>query len=479
MNDGHRSSSAAPPIEQVVIVGASLSGLRAAESLRAEGFSGKLILIGDEPEAAYDRPPLSKSVLSGWLPIEHTFLPQHGNLDAEWLLGMPAVGLDVAGQQVHLADGRRIGYDRLLIATGTRARPWPAAQQAVLDGVCTVRTQSDARRLRERLVAGPTRVLVIGGGFTGSEVASVCRELGLAVTLTERSATPLAGALGQAAGTVAARLQRDHGVDLRCDTTVMGLLGDSNGKLRRAKLSDGDELDVEVALVALGSVRNVEWLQGAGLAADHRGVTCDGSCRVFDAWGIVRDDIYAAGDVARWPHPLYDGAFLTVEHWSHAVQQAGTAAHNMLAASADRRPYDHLPSFWSNQFGANIRSVGVPAVADSIVLTQGKYDEHHMVAAYGREGRMVAAATINAPRWLPAYQELIESRAPFPPELHAADGPADIRPIPVGFPHHGQATDDRGVVTSGSGPSSPPPTPPVDEAAWLDPRQPVGAPPLA
>jgi NADPH-dependent 2,4-dienoyl-CoA reductase/sulfur reductase-like enzyme len=479
MNDGHRSATAVPPIEQVVIVGASLAGLRAAETLRAEGFSGKLILIGDEPEPPYDRPPLSKSVLSGWLPIEHTYLPQRADLDAEWLLGMPAVGLDVAGQQVHLADGRRIDYDRLLIATGTRARPWPAAQQAALDGVCTVRTQADARWLRERLVAGPARVLVIGGGFTGSEVASACRELGLPVTLTERSATPLAGALGQAAGTVATRLQRDHGVDLRCDTTVMALLGDGNGKLRRAKLSDGDELDVEVALVALGSVRNVEWLQGAGLAADHRGVACDGSCRVFDAWGVVRDDIFAAGDVARWPHPLFDGAFLTVEHWSHAVEQAATAAHNMLAAPAARYPYRHLPAFWSNQFGVNIRSVGVPTVADSVVLTQGTYDEHRMVAAYGREGRMVAAATINAPRWLPEYQALIETRAPFPPELHAADGPADIQPIPVGFPQHGQATDDRSVATSGSGPSSPPPIPPADEAVWLDPREPVGAPPLA
>jgi NADPH-dependent 2,4-dienoyl-CoA reductase/sulfur reductase-like enzyme len=470
---------AGAPIGQVVIVGASLAGLRAAETLRTEGFIGKLILIGDEPEPPYDRPPLSKSVLSGWLPIEHTFLPQRSDLAAEWLLGVPAVGLDVARQQVQLADGRRIGYDRLLIATGTRARPWPDAQQAALDGVCTVRTQADAQRLRERLVGGPKRVLVIGGGFTGSEVASVCREMGLAVTLTERSATPLAGALGQAAGTVAARLQREHGVDLRCDTTVMALVGDGDGKLRHAKLSDGDKLEVEVAVVALGSLRNVEWLQGAGLAADQRGVVCDGACRVFDAWGVVRDDIFAAGDVARWPHPLFDGAFLVVEHWSHAVEQAATAAHNMLAAPATRRPYHHLPAFWSNQFGVNIRSVGVPTVADSIVLTQGTYDEQRLVAAYGREGRMVAAATINAPRVLPEYQALIEIRAPFPPELHAADGPTDIRPMPAGFPPHRQATHDLEAATSGSGPSSPPPMPPAEEAVWLDPRQPVGAPPLA
>jgi 3-phenylpropionate/trans-cinnamate dioxygenase ferredoxin reductase subunit len=477
MNSDGRQPAAAP-IGQVVVVGASLAGLRAAEVLRAEGFTGNLIIIGDEPEPPYDRPPLSKSVLSGWLPIEHTFLPQRADLDAEWLLGMRAVGLDVAKQQVQLVDGRRIGYDRLLIATGTRPRPWPDPRQAALDGVVTLRTQSDAARLRERLVAGPKRVLVIGGGFTGSEVASVCRELGLAVTLTERSATPLAGALGQAAGTVAARLQRDHGVDLRCDTTVMALSGDASGKLRHAKLSDGDELEVDVAVVALGSLRNVEWLQGAGLAADQRGVACDGACRVFDEWGVVRDDIFAAGDVARWPHPLFDGAFLVVEHWSHAVEQAATAAHNLLAPPATRRAYRHLPAFWSNQFGVNIRSVGLPTFADSIVLTQGTFEEQRMVAAYGHQGRVVAAATINAPRWLPAYQELIETRAPFPPILHAADGPSDIHPIPVGFPQHGQPTHDLGAAQSGSGPSSPAPAPQPEEAPWLDPRQPVGAPPL-
>jgi 3-phenylpropionate/trans-cinnamate dioxygenase ferredoxin reductase subunit len=475
---GAGRAPAPAPIGQVVIVGASLAGLRAAETLRGEGFTGKLVIIGDEPEPPYDRPPLSKSVLSGWLPIEHTFLPQRADLDAEWLLGTPAVGLEVAKQQVQLADGRRIGYDRLLIATGTRARPWPDAQQATLDGVFTVRTQADARRLRERLVAGPKRVLVIGGGFTGSEVASVCRELGLAVTLTERSATPLAGALGQAAGAVFARLQRDHGVDLRCDTSVMTLAGGGDRKLRRAKLSDGDELDVDVAVVALGSVRNVEWLQGAGLAADHRGVACDGACRVFDQRAVVCDDVFAAGDVARWPHPLFDGAFLTVEHWSHAVEQAATAAHNMLAAPAGRRAYHHLPAFWSNQFGVNIRSVGLPTFADSIVLTQGTYGEQHMVAAYGFQGRMVAAATINAPRWLPEYQELIETRAPFPPVLHAADGPTESRLFPVGFPQHGQATHDLEAATSGSGPSSPAPPPPPEESVLLDPREPVGAPPL-
>ena len=163
---------------RIVIVGASLAGLRAAEALRLEGFTGSLTLIGDEPYPPYDRPPLSKTVLSGWLPVEHTTLPWFVDVDAEWRLGVPAAGLDLVGRRVQLADGQEVEFDRLLITTGTRARQWPNADEAALDGVFTVRTRDDAARLRERLAAGPGRVLIIGGGFIGSEVASVCRELG-------------------------------------------------------------------------------------------------------------------------------------------------------------------------------------------------------------------------------------------------------------------------------------------------------------
>jgi NADPH-dependent 2,4-dienoyl-CoA reductase/sulfur reductase-like enzyme len=462
----------------MVIVGASLAGLRAAETLRAEGFTGHLTLIGDEPHEPYDRPPLSKAVQTGWISEAHTTLPRQHDLAAEWLLGVPATALDVPNREVQLADGRRVAFDRLLIATGTRARPWPDPEQAALDGVVTVRTREDAARLHARLAAGPKRVLVIGAGFTGSEVASACRELGLEVTVTERSATPLAGALGQAAGTYAAHLQRQHGVDLRCNTTVMALEGDGQHKLRRARLSDGDELDVEVAVVALGSLRNTEWLRGAGLAADGRGVVCDGACRAFDADGVVTDDIFVAGDVARWPHPLYDGEFLVVEHWSNAVTQAETAAHNMLASAATRRAHKHLPSFWSNQFGINLKAVGLPTIADTIVLTQGSIEEGRLVAAYGHQGRLVAAVAVNASRYLPAYQALIEARAPFPPNLHASDGPAELQLLPAGFPKHGQPTHDSGAAPTGSGPNTPEQRMEGEALALLDPRVPLGAPPL-
>ncbi|GHO58659.1 NAD(P)/FAD-dependent oxidoreductase [Ktedonobacter robiniae] len=478
MTSSHPSLSNGSSNGRVVIVGASLAGLRAAETLRAEGFTGQLTLIGDEPYEPYDRPPLSKTVQAGWISEEHTTLPRRRDVAAEWLLGTPATGLDLPNRQVLLADGRQVPFDRLLIATGTRARPWPDKEQAALDGVFIVHTRDDAARLHARLAAGPKRVLVIGAGFTGSEVASVCRELGLEVTVTERSVAPLAGALGQAAGTFAAYLQRQHGVDLRCNTTVLVLEGNAQKKLRRAQLSDGNELDVEVAVVALGSLRNTEWLQGAGLAADARGVVCDASCRAFDADGVVTDDIFVAGDVARWPHPLYDGQLLVVEHWSNAVTQAETAAHNMLASSATRRAHKHLPSFWSNQFGVNIKAIGLPTIADTIVLTQGSIEERRLVAAYGHQGHIVAAVAVNAPRSLPAYQGLIEARAPFPPELHASNGPTELHPLPAGFPKRGQPTHDPGAVPTGAGPNTPEQRISEEVLKLLDPRVPLGAPPL-
>jgi NADPH-dependent 2,4-dienoyl-CoA reductase/sulfur reductase-like enzyme len=457
MTDGNGTTAASfAHSGRAVIVGASLAGLHAAEALRAEGFAGSLTLIGDEPYEPYDRPPLSKRVLAGRMPAEHATLPRMRDVEAEWLLGVAATGLDTAGHRVLLADGRQVAFDKLLITTGTRARPWPNEHEGALDGVFVLRGLDDAKRLHARLAAGPRRVLVIGGGFTGSEIASVCRELGLAVTLAERGPAPLSGALGASAG------------------TVMTLEGDKEGRLRRARLSDGDVLEVDVAAVALGAVRNVEWLDGAGLAADGRGVVCDAACRVFDADAMVTDDIFVAGDVARWPHPLFDGQLIAVEHWGNAVEQARTAAHNMVCVSSERRAHKPLPAFWSNQFGVNIKSVGLPTVADEVVVTQGSVEEYRFVAAYGQAGRTVAAVAVNSPRWLESYQRMIEEGAPFPPILNAADEPTELRPVPVGFLPPGYATHSPGAAATGPGPNSP--EPPVGEEA--DARVPPGPPPL-
>ncbi|WP_197370632.1 FAD-dependent oxidoreductase, partial [Streptomyces clavuligerus] len=211
-----------------------------------------------------------------------------------------------------------------------RDSPWPHPGEAALHGVLALRTAADAALLSGLLDAGPRRVLVIGAGFTGSEIASACRGRGLDVTVVERGPAPLVGALGGTLGAFAAALQRAHGVDLRCGVTVTSLQG-RDGRLVGAELSDGGRIEADVAVVCLGAVRNTEWLDGSGLAAGPRGLACDAGCRAFDMYGIVTDDVFVAGDVARFPHPLFEYQLLSLEHWGNAVAQAEVAAHNMIS----------------------------------------------------------------------------------------------------------------------------------------------------
>lgn len=439
---------------RVVIVGASLAGLRAAERLREEGFAGSLTLIGDEPHAPYDRPPLSKQVLLGRVAAEHTALPRQRAVDAQWRLGAAATALDLDARTVTLANGAAVGFDRLLIATGVSSRPWPNPTEAELDGVFVLRTRDDAAALNRRLDRQPRRVLVIGAGFTGSEIASACRERGLDVTVAERGPVPLAGALGSVVGAVAADLQREHGVDLRCGIMVTALEGDTVGRLSRAHLSDGTVLDVDVAVVALGAVRNTAWLSGSGLAAGPRGIACDAGCRAFDVHGIVTDAVFAAGDVARTPHPLFGYQFLSLEHWGNAVAQAEVAAHNMLCGGTERRPHLWMPAFWSSQFGVNIKSVGVPPLADELMVTQGSLAERRFVAVYGYQGRIIAAVGFDQARWMSFYQRLIEEAAPFPPAFPVVNRrPEGLRPVPAGFPDPALPSHGPTVTLTGHSPT--------------------------
>lgn len=438
---------------RIVIVGASLAGLRAAEALRNKGFNGSLTIIGDEPHEPYDRPPLSKQVLKGWVPADHTKLPRLRPVDATWKLGVAAVGLDRINHVVKLANGEDVGYDRLLIATGTRARPWPNPEEGALQGVFTMRTVEDAAGLSAALKARPKRVLIVGSGFVGSEIASVCRDLDLNVTVAERGKGPLMGALGGVISEIAAGMMRDAGVDLRTGVAVQGLSGDSSGHVRQANLSDGSVLDVDVVVASLGSIRNVEWLDGAGLAAGPWGVGCDAGCRAFDINGVVTDHIFVAGDVARAPHVLYDYEFIAQEHWDNAVFGAEVAANNMIHLEVGRRPHLPLPSFWSGQFGVNIKSVGVCSFGDEIVFTQGSPSERRFAAAYGKRGRIVGAVTFNHGKWLPYYASLIEKSAPFPPPPPGYDRPADAEVMPARFPDPREPAGNPDVVLTGHDPT--------------------------
>ncbi|MEU1598161.1 FAD-dependent oxidoreductase [Streptomyces sp. NPDC005708] len=433
---------------RIVIVGASLAGLRAAEALREKGFTGSLTVIGDEPHPPYDRPPLSKQVLLGKVAANATALPVRRDPHAEWRLGVRATGLDLIDKQVLLADGKAVPYDRVLIATGTRARPWPAPQEAALDGVFTLRTSEDAGLLAERLAAGPRRVLVIGGGFTGSEIASACRERGLEVTVTERGPAPLVGALGGTLAKLAAAMQRNHGVDLRCGVTVTALRG--NGRFTGADLSDGSRVDADVCIVAMGAVRNVEWLAESGLAAGPRGIACDAGCRAFNMYGIVTDDVFVAGDVSRFPHPLFDYQMLSLEHWRNAVDQAEVAAHNMVNPGPLRRPHLSVPTFWSSQFGLNIKSVGVPTFSDHVVIAQGSLEARRLAMVYGYRGRITAAVTVNMAKSLEFYQDQIETAAPFPPAPGASDRPlaAEV-PVPSDVPDPSRLSHGPTVALTG------------------------------
>jgi NADPH-dependent 2,4-dienoyl-CoA reductase/sulfur reductase-like enzyme len=439
---------------RIVVVGASLAGLRAAETLREKGFSGSLTMIGDEPHEPYDRPPLSKQVLLGRAAADRTALPRRRSVDATWRLGVAATGLDMAARRVRLADGDEVPYDRLLIATGVRARPWPREAEAELDGVFVLRTRDDGAALARRLAEGPERVLVIGAGFTGSEIASACRERGLAVTVAERGSAPLVGALGGVVGAVAAELQREHGVDLRCGVMVTALEGDASGRVRAAQLSDGSTVETDVVIVSLGARRNTEWLAESGLGAGPRGIACDAGCRAFDFRGIVTDDIYAAGDVARCPHPLFGYQFLSLEHWGNAVSQAEIAAHNMVSESTDRLPHMEVPAFWSSQFGVNIKSVGVPSLGTELLVTQGSLEDHRFIAVYGYQGRVIGAVALDHARWLPFYQELIERTAPFPPQFATVDRRADgRRTVAADFPDPSVPTHGPTVTLSGYSPA--------------------------
>ena len=235
---------------------------------------------------------------------------------------------------------------------------------------------------------------------------------------------------------------RQAGVDFRPGKQVRSLEDDGSGQVRRARLADGEAIEADVVIVALGAVRDTGWLGQAGLMADAGGLTCDAACRVLSADGEPVPDIYAAGDVARWPNSIYDGRLVSVEHWGNAVEQAAHAAGNMLAGPGEQRDYVHLPAFWSSQFGLNIKAVGLADGADAVAVVQGSLASRRFLAVYGRAGRSIAAVSFDEARWLPAYAERIASRAAFPPIRDATDQ-TGIETLKPGFP------PPRGAARSG------------------------------
>jgi NADPH-dependent 2,4-dienoyl-CoA reductase/sulfur reductase-like enzyme len=407
------AAMAQPDLQHVVVVGASLAGLRACEALRTDGFTGRVTLIGAEPHLPYDRPPLSKKVLAGdWEPDRIALRPS-GDLDALGLdvrLGVPAAALDLDGRAVTLADGTVVPFDGLIIATGSATRRLPG--QADVPIVHELRTLDDSLALRARIADGTARVVVIGAGFIGLEVAATARARGCTVTVLEGLPAPLIRGLGAEMGAAATAAHADGGIDIRCDVTVAELLPDG------VRLADGTLVPADVVVVGIGVAPATGWLDGSGLTL-RDGIVCDATLAAGPP------GVYAAGDVARWPNGLFDDE-MRIEHWTNAAEQGAAAARNLLATAGGGTPeaYSPVPFFWSDQARHRIQFLGRSATADEggdiVEVVVGATGEHRFLALYGRRGRLWGALGVNAPRWVMPYGKLIEARASWDDALRLA-----------------------------------------------------------
>ena len=388
-----------PMVNEVVVVGASLAGLRAVETLRSSGYSGRLTVIGAERHMPYDRPPLSKRVLSGEWDPERIALrqpDQMGSLDAEWRLGVSAVGLDTRARRVALADGSSVAFDGLIMATGATPRRLPDQDQ--YEHVVELRTLDDALTLRNRIIDGRKRVVVIGAGFIGLEVAATAQGLGNGVLVLEGGPAPLVRALGSEMGAAVAAVHGDRGVEIRCNVVV-------DRFAPGGVLLDGGQLEgAHVVVVGIGVDPAVGWLEGSGLTVTD-GVVCRSDLNV----GVPL--IYAAGDMMRWYNPLFDEE-MRVEHWTNAAEQGAIAATNLLAEAAGEatQPYAPVPFFWSEQYDRRIQFLGRAAADDDVQVIAGSIEDRQFAALYGRQGRLRGVLGLNMPRHvMPFRKPLMES----------------------------------------------------------------------
>jgi NADPH-dependent 2,4-dienoyl-CoA reductase/sulfur reductase-like enzyme len=395
-----------------VIVGASLAGINAARTLRLQGHTGSIVVVDADSERPYDRPPLSKQMLTGEWEPEKILLPAgKDDLDLEFRLGVRAKAVDLNARQIALegADGTvaNTAFDSLVIASGASARRLP--DSAGIAGVHVVRTLADSLALRAELEAGPSRVVVIGAGFIGAEVASSCRKRGIEVTLVEAMALPLERILGAEMGRVCAQVHIENGVDLRLGTGVLQLeteTVDGVEKVVGVALTDGTSVATEVVVVGIGVTLNIDWLEGSGLTLDD-GVVCDNT--LLAAPGVV-----AAGDIARYPSARF-GRMLRVEHWETAIAGGEAAARRLLAEASGETPvvFDPIPWFWSDQYDRKIQLAGRPMPTDTCVVVHGSTEEFRFVALYGDGDRLTGVLGMNRPRHVVQLRALFEEGASF------------------------------------------------------------------
>jgi 3-phenylpropionate/trans-cinnamate dioxygenase ferredoxin reductase subunit len=384
-----------------VIVGAGLAGAKAAQTLREDGFDGDVVLLGQEPERPYERPPLSKGLLLGTADRETVFVHEAGwyaEHDVDLRTGVAVAAIDRAARQAELADGQRIGYDALLLATGSTPRPLDVPG-GYLDGVLPLRTLPDSDRIAAAFVDG-AHLVMVGAGWIGLEVAAAARQRGAAVTVVERSDLPLLRVLGPDIAAAFADLHREHGVRFRFGAAVEEFRGD--GRVSSVLLRDGTELPADAVVIGVGVHPNVGLAEAAGLAVDN-GVVVDQTLRSSDP------RIYAAGDVANAYHPLY-GTHLRVEHWATALHSGPAAARSMLGADV---VYDRLPYFYTDQYDLGMEYTGqaTPGGYDTVVV-RGDLATREFIAFWIAGGRVVAGMNVNVWDVTSQIQDLIRSREP-------------------------------------------------------------------
>jgi len=402
-------------VDHVVVVGGSLAGIRACGGLRANGFEGRITLVGNELHQPYDRPPLSKKVLAGEWEPDRIALMRDGELDGLQLqlrLGVAATGLDLAARSLALADGTSLGFDGLLIATGAATRRLPG--QPEHESLFELRTLDDSLALRERLRPGGGRVTIIGAGFIGLEVAATARTLGNDVVVLEGLPAPLIRGLGADMGMAVTTLHADNGVDIRCSVAVTAIEPSEDGSVT-VRLGDGTSIVSDIVVVGIGVAPVTGWLAGSGLEL-RDGIVCDATLNA-GAPGV-----YAAGDVARWPNPQFDDEEMRVEHWTNASEQGLHAAKNMVAVAAGEQPepYGAVPFFWSEQYGKRIQFIGRAAGDDEVRIVKGSVEDRAFLALYGKHGRLRGALGLALPKPLMQCRKMLVDRMSFDEAVAAA-----------------------------------------------------------
>jgi 3-phenylpropionate/trans-cinnamate dioxygenase ferredoxin reductase component len=401
-----------------VIVGGGLAGAKAAEALRDKDFDGQVVLIAEEEHLPYERPPLSKEFLAGKKSLSEFTVHDsawYQDHDVDLRLGARAVSVDAAAHTVGLADDRTVGYDKLLLATGSRSRrlPIPGADAA---GVLYLRTYDDGEALNSQLAEGSS-LAVVGAGWIGLEVAASARQRGVNVTVVETAKLPLMAALGEEVGTVFARLHRDHGVDLRLESQVEEI-STADGKATGLRLRDGSTIAADAVLVAVGAQPNIELAEQAGLAMGDGGVLVDATLRSSDT------DIYAVDDIAAAEHPLF-GTRIRTEHWANALKQPAVAVAGMLGESTE---YTELPYFFTDQYELGMEYAGHAPSYDRVVF-RGDVDGREFVAFWlDADNRVLAGMNVNIWDVLDDVKELIRSQRPVDPD-RLADPQAPLREL--------------------------------------------------